>query len=525
MATLRERIDVGSVTVTPLALPKGRTRGSGIGFCGGAPAASIEGAGHAAPPFRWVDGKARAITFRDVKKIGANGASDTQLAGFWTTPKGKEHAVVWTEAGEDFTGVELHPPDWDKSVGMACGGGQQVGFGSSNFAKDPTRALLWTGSAESLVVLAGPEPACETMAYGVADGVQVGMVGVSRSPHACLWRGTSGSFLDLHPASPAISGTEAWGIGDGQQVGLAWLEDFAQGAALWSGTAESFVSLAPQGLARSRATRCARGLQAGWVSRNANGMLLRAALWNGAAGDYLDLQDFLSDPWNASWAQDLLVDGDRLVVLGTAQQAVTQGRYEMDAGKIPVMWEMRLRVAEPPRPRTAVALATPPAPAPEAEPASAEERVDRVVAGFASAVVDKDFKTAHARLAPWLRKQVTAKRLQSILKAALLDDSWPNDFAASGNASTLEELRGHYREYHKDDATRTLVTTKDFGTWGPPSIHIADGITPANFRQWMSIDFVPDPGSGSELDYCLRLWLIVVEVDGAMAIGHLEPGD
>jgi hypothetical protein len=41
----------------------------------------------------------------------------------------------------------------------------------------------------------------------------------------------------------------------------------------------------------------------------------------------------------------------------------------------------------------------------------------------------------------------------------------------------------------------------------------------------MTIEFTPDPEGKSECDYCLRLWLIVVEFNGAMMIGHLEPGE
>ena len=69
------------------------------------------------------------------------------------------------------------------------------------------------------------------------------------------------------------------------------------------------------------------------------------------------------------------------------------------------------------------------------------------------------------------------------------------------------------------------TTAKEFGAFGPPSIYIADEVTSANFRQWMSLEFTPDPDGESALDYCLRLWLIVVDVDGAMLIGHLEPGE
>jgi hypothetical protein len=41
----------------------------------------------------------------------------------------------------------------------------------------------------------------------------------------------------------------------------------------------------------------------------------------------------------------------------------------------------------------------------------------------------------------------------------------------------------------------------------------------------MWLDFTPDPESGALVDYCLRLYVIVVDLDGVMKIGHLEPAD
>jgi hypothetical protein len=71
---------------------------------------------------------------------------------------------------------------------------------------------------------------------------------------------------------------------------------------------------------------------------------------------------------------------------------------------------------------------------------------------------------------------------------------------------------------------RSSTVAWHLGDWGPPSVYIADEITTDNFRQWMSIDVTPDPDNEPGLDYILRLWLIVVDVGGAMNIGYLEPG-
>ena len=391
MPSLRERVDLASITVTLLPLPKGKKRGSGVGFCGQEPVALVKGAA-AAPPYRWVNGKPEILTYQDVKKIGASGTSRSQIAGLWYTPKHDERALVWTrDAAGEMTGVELHPAKWQKSNALACSDTQQVGYGYEKFAEDPCRALLWEGSRESLVVLTGPDPAVETYGKGVADGIQVGYVGGARQRHGCLWRGTTESHIDLHPPSDRLVGSDILGAGDGQQVGHVWDEEMANGAALWDGSPESFVSLAPAGFVRSTAWACARGFQVGWAGKDDRGMQVRAILWSGSADDFLDLQEFLPAPWNVSQALALLVDGNRLRILGTAQQAVKSGGYEMNAGEVPVIWE-----------------------------------IDRAV-------------------------------------------------------------------------------------------------TADTFRQWLCLDFTPDPDAGAGVDYCLRLWLIIVEIDGVMKVGHLEP--
>ena len=525
MPTLRERIDVSSIKVVFPSLPKGRKRGGAIGFCGADPVATVEGPGNTAPPWRWVSGKPEQLMFQDVKKIGASGCSSNQVVGLWYTPKHDERALVWTRDGDQMRGIELHPQKWQKSNALACDNGQQVGYGYPKFATDSCRALLWEGSRDSMVVLSGPDPTIDVMGRGVAAGIQVGSYGGSAHAHACLWRGSTESFLDLHPAGD-VMGSEASAAGDGQQVGVAWDAELRSGAALWSGSPDSYVSLAPKGFVRSRATKCARGFQAGWVAYKEMGMLIRAALWNGAAEDYLDLQDFLPEPWTASWVQGIYVSGDTLRILGTAQQAVMSNGYEVNAGQTPVIWEARLLIAEPEAPTdTPIAIGTSREESVTEAPPSIEQQVARGAEDFGQAIVKRDFKTARTLLAPWLQKQVTAKRLQTLIARHMISDDAPADCTAIGNDTTLDELRSHYREYYKDDLTRTLANTEEFGEWGPPSIAIPDELTAADFRQWMWIDFTPDPDGGALVDYCLRLYVVIVEVDGSMKVGYLEPGD
>src|SRR5262249_43070810 len=171
MPTLSQRVDRATITVTLLPLPKGKKRGRGVGFWGGDPVATVESAGSSAPPFRWLAGAPQLVSYQDVKKVQPAGTSATQLVGCWYTPKHDERALVWTRRDEErIEGVELHPEGWQKSATRACGDGQQVGYGYVKFAKDPSKALLWSGSRESMVVLTGPDPTFDASANGVAQG-------------------------------------------------------------------------------------------------------------------------------------------------------------------------------------------------------------------------------------------------------------------------------------------------------------------------------------------------------------------
>lgn len=345
MPLLDERVDATALRVSFPLLPKSRHSGNAIAFFDGEPIADFASAA-SLPPMRWVKGKPTPIAFPNARKLAVRGASKSQIVGSWTTPTDDDHAVVWSRArNSSLIATDLHPPHWDRSVAIACDGDQQVGFGYEAYVSHPSRALLWRGNAESVVMLTGSDETVDAVANGVSDGLQVGRTGSCGEYRACLWRGSSETFVQLHPAG-AVEKSEALGAGGGEQVGHTWSNGSSDRAALWSGSAESYTDLAPDGFIRSRALACARGFQAGWVSREPRGMRLRAVLWGGSAEDYIDLQAALPAPWNASWATAIDVDGNRVRILGTARQVVTTSGNEMNAGEQPVIWELELRVGQ-----------------------------------------------------------------------------------------------------------------------------------------------------------------------------------
>ena len=120
---------------------------------------------------------------------------------------------------------------------------------TSNFLH---HAALWTGTSQSLVDL-HPAGFSESLVRAITEEVQVGFViigdnSIPPTPgqpnsiqfHAALWRGTSGSFVDLHPASARNS--QLNGAYGPYQVGFAVLNNQAH-AGIWAGMAGSFIDL------------------------------------------------------------------------------------------------------------------------------------------------------------------------------------------------------------------------------------------------------------------------------------------
>lgn len=189
-------------------------------------------------------------------------------------------------AAAQWTTVILHPIGPISSTALGSGGGQQVGFTFTSPANQIPNAAVWNGTAQSWVTLSHRE----SRAYGVDGGVQVGSErnGISR---AVLWRGTESSGLSLHPIGPEVLGSEALGVGDGQQVGTVGYPGRGT-PALWNGTADSYVNLTPfdnSPFVGGIAYGAGDGQQVGTVSGSVFGVNGHAALWSGTAESFVDL--------------------------------------------------------------------------------------------------------------------------------------------------------------------------------------------------------------------------------------------
>jgi hypothetical protein len=116
----------------------------------------------------------------------------------------------------------------------------------------------------------------------------------------------------------------AWGNSGEQQVGQGW--GFATGgyshALLWSGAASDFVDLNPSGFTGSIAYGISRGHQVGVGYTSEGGQ--HALLWSGTASSVVDLHSFLSSDYSSSEADGVDETGN---VVGWAVHIPTGGTH------------------------------------------------------------------------------------------------------------------------------------------------------------------------------------------------------
>ena len=141
-----------------------------------------------------------------------------------------------------YTTIDLGlSPTARSTAGAKIGNGQQVGY---SFMNSPVHALLWSGSASTVVDLHPSSlPAGSTSAaYGVGGGQQVGFA----NSRAALWFGSPDSYVDLHPAAGFSDSTALMSNGS-QQIGSGTTTAGHPHALLWSGSAAGAIDLHPTG--------------------------------------------------------------------------------------------------------------------------------------------------------------------------------------------------------------------------------------------------------------------------------------
>jgi hypothetical protein len=237
---------------------------------------------------------------------------------------GHWRALKW--AGSAASVVELDPTrSWYSTFAKGIAGDQIVGWGNRTNNIDPDHALLWTSRGVTDLHPSG----FQFSGAHATDGAQ--QVGGGRPPgldfesHALLWTGSAASVIDLNPLNGHFAWSVALGVSGGQQVGGGIDSSAGPGinssgswhALLWTGTAESVVDLHPSGCWESEAVAVAAGWQAG-VCVLFDGRTSRALVWNGTAKSAVDLHAFLPPDFVRSEASGIDASGN---VIGRAVDA------------------------------------------------------------------------------------------------------------------------------------------------------------------------------------------------------------
>lgn len=181
-------------------------------------------------------------------------------------------------------------------------GGDALGQAGAVGVSDQPHAALWNGTAGSFVDL-HPAGHVYSRCAAARGGVQGGWANAGNAEHAGRWAGSAGSWTDLHPAG--YHGSRISGVDGSTSVGMALtLNTFNSHAARWSGTA-GFVDLHPTGATFSQAFACRGGEQVGVAHVSG---LTRAYRWTGSAASGVDLT-----PAGASAAWAFATDGSQQV--------------------------------------------------------------------------------------------------------------------------------------------------------------------------------------------------------------------
>jgi hypothetical protein len=216
--------------------------------------------------------------------------------GYGPPTREATHALLWR--GSAVGVIDLHPSGFVKSQALGAAGGEQVGFGVGmrvlpvdyQAIGNTPHALLWHGSAASVVDLQHVFVAHITSSedFAPSRGQQVGYGYGDRNNshwpvHALMWRGSAASVVDLHPAGYETS--RALDICGEVQVGYGVTSQppIQTHALLWRGTAASVLNLnafLPQGFESAQGFGFdASGDVVGVAGGQASGWRLHAFLW------------------------------------------------------------------------------------------------------------------------------------------------------------------------------------------------------------------------------------------------------
>jgi hypothetical protein len=311
-------IDHDSWQMTILPLPKGHSRGSVYGFCGGHAVGHAEKLRSGSFGCWWPDGKPALLELDGKKYVVSATANGDSIPGHWRDEASVMRASAWVFRDGELQQRTLHTESFEQTWATACGDGLVIGMGKlppKPGQYSPNVGIVWRDGLDPVTVVAESD-----VALFATDGQRIGG---SMRGRAALWRSLDALPIDLSPVKMEMSELRAL---DGDlQIGSAF-RGFRARTGVWSGTPASFVDLTPKGFETSGATGGRRGYQVGFVRRKENtrggspGSDNCAVLWQGAADRWVDLQALLPSKYNASRALCIHIQDDTILVGGEASQ-------------------------------------------------------------------------------------------------------------------------------------------------------------------------------------------------------------
>ena len=285
------------------------------------------------------------------------GAYGDAQVGYVTTSF-LSHAAYWHGAAETF--IDLHPSSGycdSQALGMAFG--QVVGLATCAPPTGLDHAMLWLPDSGTWVDL-HIATARWTQAFAT-DGTRQGGWGQFPSfgyqLRALMWSGSAASVIDMHPPGAgestirgmASTAQVGWGIFNGQDRGL-----------VWRGAPASCVDVHPPGAIYSHVLATNGEFHAGEVVYTVSS---RAGLWVADSGSaFIDLQAVLESSlgtqWRGSSASCVTVRDGLLVVGGRA----SRNNQPIDA----IIWTWRIPQSESPARRPRPQMPLPPFLVPDA---------------------------------------------------------------------------------------------------------------------------------------------------------------
>ncbi len=262
-----------------------------------------------------------AASWEDINPAGcsesdAYAITDGQIAGRASVAAVGRGALWVMGAGPvSASWVDLYP-GWPMTMATAVGDEQQVGWGVVFDPEYADRACMWRGSAGTCVDL-HPAGAEHSYATCVSAGVQGGAVQIGGRYNACIWRGSAASFVNMNPPDRYYSEIRA--MSGNEQVGYVMVG--ADHASVWHGTPESWVDIhptAPQ-VGASALFGTSGGVQVGTTYILSGGDWLRhAGVWKGVSESWMDLHQFLGPQYLESEATGVWSSGESIAISGYA---------------------------------------------------------------------------------------------------------------------------------------------------------------------------------------------------------------